>query len=200
MWSDDVVVHPWVGNRYYDPIHFYCRTLILGESNYTTPDKFKSNLVIDCVLDDMNTDCAIERDTAGFCRFSTKVRRVIFGRSESLGPAGFWTDVAFYNFVQFRVGDSARVRPTDEMWRKSALAFAEVIQSLQPAKILVLGKANWDNLLHLVPHEKVGPYTADIEVAEKIVRAGFINHPSSSLTYSTWQPIAHALLFPRPTV
>jgi hypothetical protein len=193
MWSDAVAVHPWVGSLYATPLHFKDRTLILGESNYTTPEKFTSSLVIDCVLDDMSTH--ENRDTTGFCRFSTKIRRTIWGRDESLGPIGFWESVAFYNFVQPLVGDRARVRPTDEMWKESAPAFAEVMQSLQPARVLVLGKANWDNLLQCMPHEEIGPYVAEIEVASKIFRAGFINHPSSSSSYSTWHPIANAFLF-----
>jgi hypothetical protein len=194
MWSEAVVVHPWVGTLYAAPLHFKHRTLILGESNYTTPDKFNSSLVIDCVLDDVNTDENVERDTAGFCRFSTKTRRVIFGPSKSLKPSDFWSDIVFYNFVQSCVGDKARMRPTDEMWKRSVSAFSEVMEMLQPARVLVLGKANWDNLLRCISHEKVSPYFADIVVASKTYRAGFINHPSSSLSYSTWQPIANALL------
>jgi hypothetical protein len=193
MWSDAVAVHPWVGNLYTNPLHFKQRTLILGESNYTTPENYKSSLVIDCVLDDMSTH--ENRDTTGFCRFSTKIRRTIWGRDESIGPLAFWKNVAFYNFVQPLVGDRARMRPTDEMWEGSASAFAEVMLLLQPARVLVLGKANWDNLLQRVPHEKIGQYVAEIEVASTIFRAGYINHPSSSLSYSTWHPIANAFLF-----
>jgi hypothetical protein len=193
MWSDAVAVHPWVGNLYPSPLHFKYRTLIVGESNYTTPEKYKSSLVIDCVLDDMSASG--DRDTTGFCRFSTKLRRIIWGRHEPFGPSGLWHDVAFYNFVQPLVGDRARMRPTDEMWNGSVSAFAEVVQSLNPARVLVLGKANWENLLRSLPHKKIGPCVAELEVTSTNFRAGFINHPSSSLSYSTWHPIAQAFLF-----
>lgn len=193
MWSDDVSVHPWVGSLYHNPLHLKHRTLILGESNYTTAEKFRSDLVINCVLDDMSTED--NRDTTGFCRFSTKIRRTIWGRDESFGPIGFWPDVAFYNFVQPLVGDRARIRPTEEMWKDSSPAFNEIMHSLQPVKVLVLGKANWDNLLRSLPHKNTGQYVADIEVSSKIFQAGFINHPSSRLSYSTWHPIAKAFLF-----
>ena len=67
------------------------------------------------------------RDTNGFCRFSTKIRRVIFGLNESLGPSGLWQDVAFYNFVQCLVGDKTRIRPTYAMWKESVTAFLEAV-------------------------------------------------------------------------
>ena len=73
MWSEDVTVHPWVGANYEAPRHLKHKTLILGESNYTQADKFNAQLVIDCVRNDTSTDPNEERDTTGFCRFSTRV-------------------------------------------------------------------------------------------------------------------------------
>src|SRR6478752_3782801 len=139
MWSSSLIVHPWVGTHFPCPKHFSHNTLILGESNFTTPEKFGPSLVQDCVRDDLSKDLQ-NRDTTGFCRFSTKIRRIVFGRDEAIGPERFWQDVAFYNFVQFLAGDQARVRPTSEMWEQSVPAFVEIIEKLQPSRILVLGK------------------------------------------------------------
>jgi hypothetical protein len=50
MWSDAIVVHPWVGERYSNPVNLSRRTLVLGESNYSEPEKFTSQLVIDCAM------------------------------------------------------------------------------------------------------------------------------------------------------
>lgn len=194
MWSSSVGVHPWVGERYGSPVHLKHKTLIMGESNFTDPEKFNSSLVINCVLNDLSTDPTEVRDTTGFCKFSTKIRRIIFGRSESLGPNGFWQDVAFYNFVQSHVGEKARIRPTPEMWRQSVPAFFEIIETLKPSRVLVLGKANWNNLLEHVEHEIVDQFVAEITIGSKRIRAGYVNHPSSSLSYLTWQPIAAKLL------
>ena len=79
MWSSVIAVHPWVGKNYKNPANILHKTLILGESNFTESEKFNSNLVINCVLNDLSIDPTEERDTTGFCRFSTKIRRVIFG-------------------------------------------------------------------------------------------------------------------------
>lgn len=194
MWSSNVVVHPWIGCHYKTPIHFKYKTLILGESNFTDPpENFNSSLVIRCVEDDIAV-FGEDRDTNGFCRFSTKIRRTIFGRDESLGPDGLWQDVAFYNFVQSLVGNKARIRPTFEMWKESVPAFFEVVEKLQPSRVLVLGKANWNNLLQHVEHNPRGQHLATLTLGANLVTAGYINHPSSSLAYATWQPIARQLL------
>lgn len=195
MWSDSVKVHPWVGQHYEKPKHLRHQTLILGESNFTELGKFNNGLVQECVIDDMSTDPSRERDTTGFCRFSTKIRRIIFGREESVGPVGLWQDVAFYNFVQTLVGGKARIRPTQEMWDESVPAFVEVVSALKPARILVLGRANWNNLLAHFAHESVESHRCLLQVGSNLVSAGYVNHPSSSLSYDKWQPIAKELLF-----
>lgn len=194
MWSSSVLVHPWVGKHYDRPSLLLHKTLILGESNFTEPDKFNQGLVQACVANDISTDPSEEKDTSGFCRFSTKIRRIIFGSDTTVGPAGFWQDVAFYNFVQALVGDRSRIRPTQEMWRESVPAFNEIVSRLTPSRVLVLGKANWLNLLSHVEHEKIDEYRAMLTVEKHRVIAGYVNHPSSSLSYNTWHPIAKDLL------
>lgn len=161
MWSK-VKVHPWCGDDYEKPTIFPYRTLFLGESNYTKPEEFGPDLVISCVRDDIGDDK--NRDTTGFCKFSTKIRRVIFGRDTKIGPEEFWRNAAFYNFVQYRVGGKSKERPTSQMWIDSVKPFAEVVTMLKPERILVLGKGNWSNLLAHITHEKVGEMQANLLV------------------------------------
>lgn len=195
MWSSKVSVHPWVGSSFENPVNFKYKTLILGESNFTDSlENFNSSLVKKCVLNDLSTDESIERDTTGFCKFSTKIRRIIFGRDEVLGPNAFWQDVAFYNFVQSLVGNRARIRPTEEMWGESIPAFVEIVEKLKPRRIFVLGKENWNNLLRHIEHVRVNEHKVVLAIGSEMVTAGFTYHPSSSLSYSTWQPIAQELL------
>jgi hypothetical protein len=194
MWSDAIVVHPWVGKNYQNPTNLRHRTLVLGESSFTKSEKFESDLAINCVLNDLSIDPTEERDTTGFCRFSTKIRRIVFGRDEAIGSYNFWQDVAFYNFVQSIVGDKARIRPTQAMWESSVPAFIEVVSLLQPSRVFVLGKANWENLLAHIEHEIVDPFTVRLKVDSNFVVAGYIHHPSSSLSYNKWQPIAQKFL------
>lgn len=194
MWSSAIKVHPWVGQNFEHPKHFSHKTLILGESNFTEPEKFNKRLVQECVENDMSDDSSVERDTTGFCRFSTKIRRIVFASDQRIGPDGLWHDVAFYNFVQSLVGDKARIRPKQEMWVESVSVFTEIVSTLKPARILVLGKANWNNLLVHVKHKAVDAHRSTLDIGGSNVTAGYVNHPSSSLSYGKWQPIAKVLL------
>jgi hypothetical protein len=193
MWSDAVMVHPWVGDFYTTPLHFKCRTLIVGDSGNATLERFKPELVIESVRDDMSGND--NRDTTGFCRFSTKLRRTLMGRHRSICPSEFWDSLAYYYVGHPLTGDCTRARQIDEMWAESIPAFVEVVASLAPVKLLVLGSSNWQNLLKRIPHRKTGPYSAEIDIACQTIRAGFINHPSSGLLYSRWRPVAEAFLF-----
>jgi hypothetical protein len=188
----NIEVKPWIGQQYSSPSLLPFRTLVLGESNYTEPKKYTSDLVINCVRD------AIEgTDAAGFGRFSTKVIRIIFGANTPIHAEEFWHNVAFFNFVEQLVGTEARQRPTAEMWNASLERFTILTAALAPERILVLGKANWKNLLAQVPQCPVDSYQSNLQVSPTIaVLAGYTNHPSSSIRYATWNPRAKALLFP----
>jgi hypothetical protein len=93
------------------------------------------------------------------------------------------------------VGAAARIRPTTQMWDSSLPIFEETVKTLQPERILVLGIQNWRNVLRLVPHQTHGEYQANFLVGRINPLAGYVQHPSSSLKYSEWYPVAQDLLF-----
>lgn len=192
MWNK-VKVHPWVGSKYEQPAIFPCRTLILGESNYTSECNFHSNLVIECIEDHIGLN-----EDPKFSRFATKIRRVIFGRDSDsiISPKTFWENVAFYNFVQFLVGGASKERPTEKLWRDSVPAFTELVANLKPERILVLGQENWNNLLSNISHKKVSKYIATLNVIEHKLIAGYIVHPSHGrgFSYDEWQSVAREIV------
>ncbi|MBG6044133.1 hypothetical protein I5F05_04935 [Proteus mirabilis] len=53
--------------------------------------------------------------------------------------SNFCEHVAFYNYVQGIVGESGRIRPTNEMWEEAEKLFLAVIESLKPDVVIVLG-------------------------------------------------------------
>lgn len=194
--TEPVEVKPWVGSHYGRRDLLPHRTLLLGESNFTQQGNFHDELVIQCVQD------AIEgTDPGGFGRFSTKIIRIIFGAQTKLDAQTFWHEVAFFNFVAERVGGQPRQRPTPQMWAGSVERCLRVLDELQPERMLVLGQANWRNLLQHVPHTPRGAHQVDLHTPQgRIVRAGYVNHPSSSLRYDVWGPVARELLQPRGAV
>lgn len=191
---ENQTVKPWVGENYESPAIFPYKTFIVGESNYTeTQEQFNEDLVNNCVDNDF------KRQDRSFQKISTTLRRTIFGRESNMSPAEFWPHVAFYNFVQRRVGDAARIRPTPEMWRDSAPAFFKVAAQIKPERILVLGIENWTNILQLAPHEKVSEHQALLQLDGQKILAGYVAHPSSiGFAYAEWHPVAHELLLKSP--
>ena len=161
---------------------------MLGESNYTAEENFDFNLVIACIKDHIE-----ENSDENFSRFATKTRRVILGRDTKVSAKEFWENAAFYNFVQYRVGDFSKERPTKKMWDDSAHAFEELVNNIKPERILVLGQENWRNLLAHTKHENINDFKAKIFIGSYEVIAGFIVHPSAGggyLTYNEYGPMA----------
>ncbi|HBC3401587.1 TPA: hypothetical protein KDX79_003445 [Vibrio parahaemolyticus] len=153
-----IVFKPWVG-RNYTTNNFGARILVLGESHYGSPEDEYEDYTIDVVK-----MWGQENRLA----FFTKIAKTLlnYDSSDYLNEHeryALWENVSFYNYVQAIVGEEARIRPSSEMWKKSEMAFQEVIQRLEPQIIIVLGKELADNL-PIIPEE--------IEVC-------FLNHPSS---------------------
>lgn len=191
MWNK-VKVHPWIGPFYESKELLPYKTLILGESNYTSEENFDQNLVITCIDDHIsnNTD-------GNFSRFATKTRRVVLGQNTKVSAKQFWGNSAFYNFVQYRVGDFSKERPTQKMWQDSVEAFEELVANIKPERILVLGQENWNNLLAHIKHEKINNFKAKLLIGDQCLIAGFIVHPSSGggyFTYEKYTPIAKEIV------
>ena len=74
-------------------------------------------------------------------------------------------------------------------------AFTEVIETLQPQRILVLGKQNWKNLIENLEIEPQNEYSSTLKHGNLSAKIGYIKHPSTSLSYNDWNPIAQRLLF-----
>lgn len=137
---------PWVGEQYATGLRLGKKVLILGESHYQWDEAVsiadRPSLTIDCIEDQISG--------AETLAFWTHVAVAFLNHRPTLDEKGvFWNSVAFYNYIQFSVGLGARVRPGDQMWSESETAFAEVLASLKPDVIIVLGYTLWKNLPEL---------------------------------------------------
>ncbi|WP_153039170.1 hypothetical protein [Microbulbifer sp. Q7] len=188
---DKIIIKPWIGNSYGEKKILPMRTLILGESNYTSEDNFDSDLVVRCVTEHIGSNC-----DKNFSRFATKIRRVALGRDTKVSPSEFWNSVAFYNFVQFLVGNASKNRPTDLVWSNSIEAFESLVSMIYPERILVLGVENWKNLLSKIAHSVIDEHSVLLKVNNFEVTAGYISHPSNGggFSYNKWLPVAQSLL------
>ncbi len=164
-----IIFQPWIGELYHANNRFGIRILVLGESHYGDESETRSTVTTEVV-----------RSLAQDERFAffTKISKVLLGLDgntwlDDFSRGEVWNHIAFYNYIQGFVSSDSRVRPTDEMWENAAEPFLEVVQTLQPKLILVLGKELGNRLP--VP-------AGDIEVC-------VIQHPSTGFSYEVWNPI-----------
>jgi hypothetical protein len=129
---------PWVGNRYKSEGLDGRRVLILGEAHYGKPEEETSVFTRECVE-------SLARGPNP-TKFFTIIAKLLLGvpAGTSLSHADrseFWDRVAFHNYVQSFPCSESRVRPTPAMWQIAAQCLPEVLMTLRPQFVLVLGRA-----------------------------------------------------------
>jgi hypothetical protein len=170
-YSPTVRFEPWEGKDYREGISRK-RILILGESHYHSCNKpgDKCNGLDAEEQDARHRGLTISevkwwKDNPHSTPLSTAIPK-LFGMTKS----DLWSDVAFYNYVQ-TLSSAARIRPSTEAWEDqiAVTAFQEVLDVLEPDRILVLGKDLWkslpsdEKLLACVPRPEI-----DFPLLEKI--------------------------------
>jgi hypothetical protein len=190
MIGNQIKFLPWVGPAYANSVP---RLLILGESHYGDPS------------DDPETT---RRLTDEYLRgkwnhrFWTQIGQVVSGRRYSeTDRAEIWKPWAFYNYVQVIVADSARQAPSREMFENAEGAFWEVLDSLRPTHLLVLGISRLWPAMPPVDEEGLsficagnsqpfGTYSREWGrcIASPIV------HPSAGFSAQRWYPIVNSFL------
>lgn len=140
-----VYYQPWCGPHYGDASASPFRSrriLVLGESHYTTrADGDGPDLTEWCV-----ENYALNEKKRR--RYFTSVASALTGERPVSIPSkqAAWRSIAFYNYVQKRVGAAARRRPTEEMWNEGSKPFRAVLKALAPDVVFVFGKELWENM------------------------------------------------------
>lgn len=179
---------PWIGSNY--DTHGD-RLLVLGESHYG-PDSIPANFTR--VL----TQKYVNREWSH--RFWTNIMQVVSGRPHwEIDRAEFWGRVAFYNYVQQPVSETAGVAPTSEMFAASKAAFFSVLDGLRPKTILVLSKRLWENLppeggpSQEIQGGDVSRETWVYPFSGGKALATWLPHPSYGFSWRRWHPLVLAL-------
>jgi hypothetical protein len=134
---------PWVGDKYKRGGLFHKRVLILGESHYNRDGPaLTAGITRQCIRGQINGDGTMAQ------KFWTNITMTFLDHKPTTSEErhAFWHSVAYYNYVQVCVGFRPRVRPSPSMWRQSEPAFLEVLSTLRPQFILVLGCDLWNRL------------------------------------------------------
>lgn len=164
---------PYIG-EFYNDSRYGIRLLVLGESHYD--DDYSAGSDFTSYVVDQN---AFVAGTS----FFTKLTKLLKGTDADLTEEDrveAWKHIAFYNYVQEIVGDTARISPTTEMWEAAREPFEEVVNRLKPNVILVLGVNLWNQMYNLPPE-------CQVEWAS-------VTHPSGGIKYEpSFAEIAKAI-------
>ena len=128
---------PWVGAGYGSPndLGLPSRLLILGESHYGSPEKYRRSLTTEVIEDQWSGHPH---------RYFTAVQKSVLGSSQEVDAKDFWQCVAFYNFIQRLVGEKPEARPTPHMWKEAAAPFRETLNHLGPTHVIATGFDLWN--------------------------------------------------------
>lgn len=182
---------PWVGSAYGDK-----RLLLLGESTYSwldqngtvrEPSVRHAIELVEDVIDNFPTNY-----------FMNCVSRAITGADApdqaQLGEA--WSRVAFTNYVAETVGMGSRLRPTLEMWQDARQRFPNLLNRLNPANIIVLGKTMWS----MMPNTDIW-LTDDVQAYRRedggMTVCWAINHPTAG---TSWKRLRQVIQFARDRI
>lgn len=136
---------PFVGNEYFKQSS---KILILGESHYRQ-EKFGTEREYTInVVKRLGKRINGERH-AFFTKIAKILSRKPYANLSNMDAQAFWETVAFYNYVQSFVGTKPKERPTPKMFEDSQYAMKEILFSLKPDIIVVLGVELYKNLVRM---------------------------------------------------
>lgn len=193
--NDCVRYLPWVGEAYAEG-YYGVRILVIGDSHYGKAPGEEHNFTCDVLRMHLSGEQRIS--------FFTNIARAITGiPNDDLDQVEFWEKVAFYNYVQKSV-EEARSRPTVDQGVSAQAAFEEIINNLQPDRIIMLGNFVWD----MTPSSGREGELVCSDATEKrmltwhypiksgkIIFTGKMEHPSSGgFSGDAWHPVVKKFL------
>ena len=136
--ESNVNFKPWVGDNYETKGFKGKRILVLGESHYCRKDLAEGGRCYPvCERENMNEDCfsqtenIIDEYVNDYQKNKTYLsfERAIYGKELTREEKNeLWHGIVFYNYLQFSVGEKARISPQNELWKKSEAAFKEILE------------------------------------------------------------------------
>ena len=180
--------NPWIGNNY-SQAPLGKKVLVLGESHYD----WEQDSPIDHSPTVTNEVISEQLDGHYTKAFWTHITITFLNKLPTLDDKReFWHAVSFYNYVQQSAGMGARVPPSSEMFQASEPAFFEVLESLKPEVVVVLGYRLWQRL----PKQTTEDETIETQSGPILTRrysyvggtclACSIKHPSSGFNGRDW--------------
>lgn len=191
---------PFVGDNYLSN-DLKNKVLIVGESHYFKPDEENS---LEKHMDPSFTreivqEMAFDREYFNVNLFSN-FHKAMMGNDE-FDTATFWNELAFYNFVQRPLDGGYNERPSSYDFDASWVTFFQLVNVLEPSKVLFLGNSSADrfdisakrNNMTYEPIQwlkKIGRAYGKrgyLTNNEKVIQLDFIRHPSQYFSWEEWR-------------
>lgn len=173
---------PWIGPLYKSEGLDGLQLLLLGESHYGEPARAERG-VTQHVVSVYGVGVGEKKHRN---RFMTTTAKLVLGlgKDEYLtdeARADFWSRVAFANYIQEFVSETAkpRVGPSPTAWESAREPFLQTLDEIKPDALLVLSKGVYNRVQPLLP---------------ETLNACGVRHPSVAFSYAKWQPEVQAFL------
>ena len=151
----------WIGSNYYASAK---RVLVLGESTYGSDPPLVD--YIPTWIRRQVRDTTFSRIFNAFSGTHTNV-------ATDEEREGFWSKIAFYNFVSRSVGPTRKHRPSDTDYRAAQEPLHSVLQQYAPTGVLILGveQARYSQPIvrRLGVHSIVTPHPTSYGVSTKVL-------------------------------
>ena len=185
---------PYEGSRYRcaEGFHDGLKLLVLGESHYVEGyDPVKDSSPRACapftkeVVEDFFLPIG-SRPHYELNSIRGRLHRLLTGIDEPTEQQArdAWSKIAYANYIQKFVGDTALARKTSEHWRSGENALQGMLEYLAPDRVLIFGKATWNHIHHgrwLIESWRAGGRNRGLwgfDVRGLTVPATWVMHPS----------------------
>ena len=207
---NNINFRPWVGAKYFSDGFKGKRILVLGLAHYCPTELSKGGRCFPtCVRENMQEECFSQtedvvenyRDNYNgepYLQTYLCFERAIYGRALTQQEREeFWNGIIFYNYLQFSVGNEARVPISPEYWDKSVEPFKELLETYMPDRIIVWGIGDlyanlpdWGGKASKIEIDGTALDVWTYTIKGKGIPAMAIYHPSTPIgkSWSTWHP------------
>lgn len=165
---------PWVGASYADRPED-SKLLIVGESHYVRPKEeedlakvIEEHLSYSDYTRDVVTECLIWQEWPN--RTLDTLPKLLFGTGE-LDRERFWSDTAFYNFIQSPMHynrEGSPERPSWESYVSGWMTFLDVVNILRPSHSLFIGVEAFNSFNHVMA--EAGIHHEQVQWTEQVSR------------------------------
>jgi hypothetical protein len=180
---------PWIGDNY-EKGRGGRKILVLGDSHYSWAGSGDINQQPECTRD------LVEEQISGAYskRFWTNISATFLNELPSLSQKKeFWHSISFYNYLQSSAGNGANSIPKQDQWKASERPFLEVINTLHPDLVVVLGNRLWNHLPEILrsnifqfDHSKFSRNACRYNYSTGSILIIHFPHPSRAYNFRDW--------------